>query len=155
MAACARLFTSWRLLSESGNPEPNRILSPSCEPVVVAETGGESAADEWGRSMNFSSADEAVDGRRSCPRDGFAGRGSRGAGESVICGELEVRESEASLSEGTGAADCTGSDRERSRWLGCLSGACWRSVLAVVTGSMKIEMGGDEMDGRGIQQIQN
>lgn len=56
-------------VSDIGNSVPIPILSPSCEPVLVVETGvGDSPGDEAGRIANLSSADEAVEGLLGWPR---------------------------------------------------------------------------------------
>ena len=116
MAACARRFTSWMDASDSGDSESSRILSPSCESELAVEPGV--PRSEEGRSVNFSSAEDAVEGRRSWPLCDRAGRGSRGAGERVMCGAVAARKA-TSLSDGAEDDGCgASSDRERERRAG-------------------------------------
>lgn len=102
--------------SDIGDSVSDLILSPSCEPVLVVDSGvSDSPGDEDGSSVNFSSADEAVEGLLGWTFCSLEGRGNRGAGESVMCGAVAVSENETSLSDGTDAEVGSSSDCERPR----------------------------------------
>ena len=50
-----------------------------------------------GKSLDFSSAEDAVEGRLALVLLGLAGRARRGAGEIEMCGAVAVREKEMSF----------------------------------------------------------
>lgn len=108
--------------------------SSSNEPVLAAETGvSESPGDEEGKSVNLSSAEEAVEGLLGWLRCDLCRRGNRGVGESVMCGAAADR-NETSLSDGTDTEGDTVLDGERAGWHTRVVGlADWPTALLVVS----------------------
>ena len=117
-----------------GDSVSSLIRSSSSEPVLVAETGvGESPGDEEGKSVNLSSAEEAVEGLLGWLRCDLCRRGNRGVGESVMCGAVADRK-ETSLSDGTDTEADTSVDGERARWDVRVVGlADWSTTLLVAS----------------------
>ncbi len=75
-----------------------------------------------GSSAHFSSAEEAVEGLLGLLLLDLGGKGSRGAGESVMCGAIAAREKETSSRVRDGAAD-TEEDASSGRKIG--AGSTW------------------------------